>query len=103
MVQGFIWYTTFTSWTHYFRWDSLAPDAGLTNSAEKHSVRWDQDGVLAGELELQFRSGDPRHEGVIWPKVAEISLMGALSCGELLMQLVLEEMEAAHTFDYAVV
>ena len=102
-LQGFIWYTTFTSWTHYFRWDSLAPDAGLTNSAEKHSVRWDQDGVLAGELELQFRSGDPRHEGVIWPKVAEISLMGALSCGELLMQLVLEEMEAAHTFDYAVV
>ena len=29
--------------------------------------------------------------------------MGALGCGELLMQLVLEEMEAAHAFDYAVV
>ena len=102
-LQGFIWYTTFTSWTHFFRWDSLAPEAGLTNSAEKYPVRWDHDGLLAGELELQFRSGDPRGEGVIWPKVAEISLMGALGCGELLMQLVLEEMEAAHTFDYAVV
>ena len=31
------------------------------------------------------------------------SVMGALGCGELLMQLVLEEMEAAHAFDYAVV
>jgi len=102
-LQGFIWYTTFTSWTHFFRWDSLAPEAGLTTGAEKHPVKWDSDGLLAGELELQFRSGDPRGEGVIWPKVAEISLMGALGCGELLMQLVLEEMEAAHAFDYAVV
>ena len=102
-LQGFIWYTTFTSWTHFFRWDSLAPEAGLASTAEKYPVKWDQDGLLAGELELQYRSGDPREEGVIWPKVAEVSLTGALGCGEFLMQLVLEEMEAAHAFDYAVV
>ena len=102
-LQGFIWYTTFTSWTHFFRWDSLAPEAGLTGTADKHPVRWDHDGLLAGELELQYRSGDPRGQGVIWPKIAEISLMGALGCGEMLTQLVLEEMEAANAFDYAVV
>jgi len=102
-LQGFIWYTTFTSWTHFFRWDSLVLEAGLATTAEKYPVKWDQDGLLAGELELQYRSGDPRGEGVIWPKVAEVSLTGALGCGEFLMQLVLEEMEAAHAFDYAVV
>ena len=102
-LQGFVWYTTFTSWTHFFRWDSLAPEGGLTGTADKHPVRWDHDGLLAGELELQYRSGDPRDQGVIWPKVAEISLMGALGCGEFLTQLVLEEMEAANAFDYAVV
>ena len=28
-LQGFIWFTTFTSWTHFFKWDSKSPDAGL--------------------------------------------------------------------------
>ncbi len=34
-------------------------------------------------------------QGVIWPRVAEVALVGALECGGFLVQLVLEEMEAS--------
>lgn len=102
-LQGFIWYTTFTTWTHYFRWDSLAVEAGLKGIADKQGVRWDSDGELSWELELQFRSGDPKKEGVIWPRVGELAIVGALECGSFLVQLALEEMEASRMFDFVVV
>jgi hypothetical protein len=39
-LQGFIWFTTFTSWTHFFKWDSKSPAAGLRGTADKHRIRW---------------------------------------------------------------
>ena len=39
-LQGFIWFTTFTSWTHFFKWDSKCHAAGLRGSADKHRIRW---------------------------------------------------------------
>jgi|EP01047_Picozoa_sp_COSAG01_P093452 hypothetical protein len=33
-------------------------------------------------------------EQVIWPHLAEISLLGAIGCGGWLMRLILEELEA---------
>ena len=102
-LQGFIWFTTFTSWTHFFKWDSKSPAAGLRGTADRHRIRWDSDNTLAWELEQQHRAGDPRAEGVIWSRVGEISLVGGLGCGGFLLQLALEEMEATGAYDYAVV
>jgi len=61
-LQGFIWFTTFTTWTHFFKWDSKSPDAGLRGTADRHRIRWDSDNSLAWELEQQERSGDPAVE-----------------------------------------
>ena len=52
----------------------------------------DCDGELAEGLERQMRDGDIRREGVIWPHVAEISLLGGLGCGSKLIDLVLGEL-----------
>ena len=41
-----------------------------------------------------MRDGDPEGEGVIWPHVAEVSLLGGLGAGKLLLELVVEELEA---------
>ena len=102
-MQGFCWYTTFTTWTHYFRWDSLSETAGLQGSAHQSNISWDSDGALSSELEAVDRAGDPNGEGVIWGRVAEIALVGALECGGFLVQLVLEELEESDQFDYVVV
>ena len=89
-LQGFICYTTFTTWTYFFKFDS-----GCFHFAGRHhdqGIRCDLDNSLAIELEEQKRAGDPAAEGVIWSTVGEISLLGGLGCGGFLVQLVLEEM-----------
>jgi hypothetical protein len=58
--------------------------------------RVDWDGALATALERQKRSGDPTAEGVVWPRVAELSLLGALGCGKWLVQTLLAELAAAN-------
>jgi hypothetical protein len=52
----------------------------------------DWDGALSHELDQQARSGDPTNEGVVWPRVAELSLLGALGCGKWLVQTLLAEL-----------
>lgn len=65
----------------------------------KHSREWwfnrliDGDGSLASALNSEIRDGDPNGEGVIWPRIAELSLLGALGCGSHLVDLVIREME----------
>jgi hypothetical protein len=41
---------------------------------------------LSAELMQEVFAGDPDGEGVVWPRVAEISLLGALGCGRWLVQ-----------------
>ncbi|KAL3915459.1 MAG: hypothetical protein SGILL_005644 [Bacillariaceae sp.] len=53
----------------------------------------DEDGSLAKELQKTVRLGDPYNEGIVWPRIAEISLLGALGCGKALVQLVIEHLE----------
>eukprot|EP00537_Pseudo-nitzschia_pungens_P014004 CAMPEP_0172385816 /NCGR_PEP_ID=MMETSP1061-20121228/3429_1 /TAXON_ID=37318 /ORGANISM="Pseudo-nitzschia pungens, Strain cf. pungens" /LENGTH=1063 /DNA_ID=CAMNT_0013114967 /DNA_START=242 /DNA_END=3433 /DNA_ORIENTATION=- len=53
----------------------------------------DEDGSLAKALEKTVRLGDPYNEGIVWPRIAEISLLGALGCGKVLVQLVIEQLE----------
>lgn len=65
----------------------------------------DEDGSLAMELQGTVRLGDPYNEGIVWPRIAEISLLGALGCGKALVQLVIEQLEfqrgsAMANYDY---
>lgn len=62
----------------------------------------DSDNAIAESLEQQERSGDPHKEGVIWPRVAEISLVGGLRCGRWLVNLVIEELETSGEYDWIV-
>lgn len=100
-LQGFVMITTFTTWTHYFKWDFYDPRNGIAN--EKNvNFKVDEDGSLTAELEEQPRSGDPLGGGNVWPTVAEISLVGALGCGEYLVQLALDAIARKGVYDYVV-
>ena len=57
----------------------------------------DSDGSLSAELMQEVYAGDPDGEGVVWPRVAEISLLGALGCGRWLVQLLIDGLEVAES------
>lgn len=102
-LQGFILVTTFTTWQRWFRWDSLAKEAGLVNAKGSAAQGvWDHDGKLTNQMESVTRSGDPENEGVIWGRIAELSLLGGLKCGRFLLKLALEELEAENEYDFLV-
>ena len=79
----------------------------------------DGDGSLARQLASLEHHGDPAKQvymvqphvckiaedaqGVIWPRIAEISLLGALGCGRWLMRLIVEELETSSDYDFVVV
>jgi hypothetical protein len=107
-LQGYITTTTFTIWQKWFRWDSVCgiPPGHPTDEEE---VDWleqriiDERSKLGAELADQVHDGDPDGEGVIWPHVAEVSLLGALGCGSFLLQLVLTKLEEPGSpYDYCV-
>ena len=76
-----------------FRWDSNHAKAGLTRAARREHLC--DDGALSTALEAQRRSGDPSESGIVWPRIAEISLLAALGCGGVLVKLLIEELESA--------
>lgn len=88
MLQGFVTCTTFTNWQRTFRWDSLNEAAYECDDAvpvhrDPARKRDDADGSLARELQSSVHGGDIHMEGIVWPHVAEISLLGALGCGRV--------------------
>ena len=86
MLQGFITCTTFTNWQRTFRWDSANDAAYDCDMAEVHNDparKRDDDGILARELQASVHCGDINLEGIVWPHIAEISLLGALGCGRV--------------------
>ncbi|GFH61686.1 hypothetical protein CTEN210_18162 [Chaetoceros tenuissimus] len=97
-LQGFIMMTNFTTWTHYFKWDSQHKANGMNATDQGKN----DEGILANELESQIRAGDPLAEGVVWPTIAEISLVGALGCGEYLLQMALDDIARRQCYDYVV-
>ncbi|KAJ8613688.1 hypothetical protein CTAYLR_003159 [Chrysophaeum taylorii] len=97
-LQGFVALTVFTTWTPYFRFTNEAPAAAIT-AADVDSRAIDD--ALCRELEAQRRAGDPEGEGVVWPRVAEISLLGGLGCGRVLASLAIQELRD-RGFDYVV-
>ncbi len=98
-LQGFVLWTNFTTWTHYFKWDSLHPESGFSAST---SGKADVTGELANELEMQPRSGDPRGEGVVFEGIAELALLGGLGCGEILLRMALESITKTGKYKYLV-
>lgn len=113
MCQGFITVTTFTNWQKSFRWDSMHDSAfaydepALAAKMLSKERAFDHDGSLAEQLQNTVKCGDPWNEGIVWPKIAEISLLGALGCGKALLSLVIERLEAMapngkFNYDYVV-
>jgi hypothetical protein len=92
MLQGFITVTTFTNYQKTFRWDSeneaaFACDECTLETERLSGVRkWDEDGSLAREMEASIRCGDIWNEGIVWPRIAEIGLLGGLGCGRVSTQ-----------------
>ena len=54
----------------------------------------DEDGSISRELQEQVWAGDPHGEGVSYPHIAELSLLGAIGSGGFLVKLMIEELEA---------
>lgn len=106
-MQGFILFTTFTTWTYGFHWDSCHPLCALPSmvvssdaGADSRNGFVDLDGSLAAELEVTPRSGDPGAGGIVFPAIAEIALLGGLGCGEYLLRMALEDILAQKQYKY---
>ncbi|GAB5359279.1 hypothetical protein AAMO2058_000530700 [Amorphochlora amoebiformis] len=107
-LQGFITMTTFTTWHRWFQWNTYAPEAGVIDYSDRgkgldeqqrEHIEWmksrkiDHSGALAREMKAEIFDGDPKDQGVIWPHIAELSLLGALGCGAALVRAAIEELE----------
>jgi hypothetical protein len=97
-LQGFLLWTNFTTWTHYFKWDSVHPQSGIQGTETSRPA--DRDGSLAQELEACERSGDPLVGGIVFPEIAEIALVGGLGCGEYLLRMALDDIRAEGKYKY---
>ena len=58
-------------------------DEHLAEQMASGERKYDEDGSLAKALQATVRSGDPWEEGIVWPRIAEISLLGGLGCGKV--------------------
>ena len=101
-LQGFILWTNFTTWTHYFRWDSSHAMSGIPTMNNKQPALVDMDGSVAANLEMQPRSGNPLEGGVVFEAVAEISLVGGIGCGEYLLRMALDSIRATRKYKFVV-
>lgn len=111
-LQGFITFTTFTNWQRSFRWDSISDTAFCYDSPELaqqtlEGKRACDDGSLAVELQQSVRCGDVYNEGIVWPRIAEISLLGGLGCGKALLSRAIDKLEtmkpnSLYNYDYVV-
>ena len=118
MLQGFIMYSKFSTWQWSFRWDSTSPQSGIRACDRKlHKI---DDGSLTFRLANEIRhrlearvtmkpeisskkqkrkrrknkTTSPycgKLEGVGWPRLTELSLLGALGCGEILCRLAMRD------------
>ena len=61
VLQGFVTWTTFTTWQNHFRWDSLTDTADIEHN-QGRTV--DADGSIAKRLSNEVYEGDPE-EGTL--------------------------------------
>jgi len=55
-LQGFVTWTTFTTWQNHFRWDSLTPTADIERDKPERKI--DADGSIAKALSGEVFEGD---------------------------------------------
>ena len=76
--------TTFTNWQSSFSFDSLhemafgQDDDDLEDQMKAGMRKFDEDGTFADELETCVKGGNPHVEGIVYPRIAEVSLFGGL-------------------------
>ena len=97
-MQGFIVCTDFTTWRTSFVWDSLLPQAGITNS--ERNIHNCDDGALAKELSECESGGGKERGGIVFKRVAEIGLLGGLGCGGKLVRTAIKNLEEGTDYDY---
>jgi len=103
MMQGFITVTTFTNYQGTFRWDSMHDSAFSYDEPEmagqmaSRQRKVDFDGSLSAEMQNTVRCGDVWNEGVVFPHIAEISLLGGIGCGRTLVSLAIERLEGMNS------
>eukprot|EP01052_Picozoa_sp_SAG31_P043944 SAG31_NODE_7490_length_1675_cov_1.281726_1_plen_233_part_00 len=66
------------------------PRGACASFVDRHPTLW-----LCLANRCTFVQGQADAEGIVWPRLAEISLLGALGCGRSLLGLALGEMEPA--------
>jgi hypothetical protein len=101
-LQGFLVWTNFTVWTLDFQWDSNHPASGLLQHGGKSEDPFDarDDGTLSKELQgLPRGEQDPLDGGIVLKQVAEISLLGGLGCGEVLLRKAIEDIRKSENSD----
>ena len=105
-LQGFILYTTMTVWTEDFQWNSTHLKCGLLEdiNLNKKNKSLIDDGSLSTELQALKKSRqsdpDPLDGGIVLHGVAEISLLGGLGCGELLLRKAIEDIKSNKKQNY---
>jgi hypothetical protein len=55
----------------------------LVQQPQQQERIWDKGGKLSSKIQATVRCGDIWNEGIVWPRAAEISLLGALGCGKV--------------------
>lgn len=101
-LQGFLTWTNFTVWTLDFQWDSNHPASGLLEQDREVGAytHAHDDGALSKELQALPRGEqDPLDGGTVLKQIAEISLLGGLGCGELLLRKAIEDIRNSKTSD----
>ena len=101
-LQGFLVWTNFTVWTLDFQWNSNHPASGLRKQKgiTEVSTYSHDDGTLSKELQALPRGEqDPLDGGTVLKHIAEISLLGGLGCGELLLRKAIEDIHNSKSSD----
>ena len=94
-LQGFLVYTTMSIWVEDFQWNSVHPASGVVADP---SVLKDHDNTFAAGLQaLKMSPPDPVDGGRVLHGVAEVSLLGGLGCGELLLRKAVDDIVRTNT------
>lgn len=98
-LQGFVATCSFMTFRETIRWDSQAPQAGITPKERRaHKV---DDGSLAASLQNMKKTGNV-DDGIVLDRVAEISLLGGLGCGGALLRKALDDLDKSGKYDFVV-
>lgn len=100
-IQGFIVATCFKTWRKTFRFVFDEPEALITPLDHRLHMT-DIDGSLTSELQICEVEEIDNGMGIRFPRICEISLLGGLACGGVLLSRTLSEIRQSGKYDYCV-